>query len=880
MKISCPECGHSAIIDPVRIPVGGVMARCPKCPCRFRVQADTPEVLSDFAECLLVVCPACTHEQPFSSGCIKCGVIFARFRPRPKVRINPPVENSRKPSKILPRVLWPAVTLVSLLFLWLTVKDLLPTNVVPLHETLAVAAGLNHTVALRKDGTIWTWGDNRYGQLGNGSRDAGYGHPVKVAGLDGVVSVAAGERHSLALKEDGTVWSWGDNEHCQLGDATGVVGHTEPIMVNGLEGITAIAAGDYFSVALKDDGTLWYFGDSFFGGGTNGGIWHDFARPHQVEGVSDVVSFACGRRTIVALKEDGTVWCWGDNSQGQLGNGSYDSHNEPIAVPDLYDVTAVAAGEKFTMALKSDGTVWGWGTLYIAGGENLQRRNRPEKLAGLSGVANIKAGYWLGLALKRDGTVWYSGADTRKQEDEKSGWQFLKRSPVASTHVIYAGGKDAFLEKQDGTLLCWGLNDFGQPEVKGKRKPITLVPLLFSATAQAERVPAAAVRGETPAPLTKFQGIAAGSEHSVALARNGTVWTWGENNSGQLGSKKGSANSPLPVYEKGEGLLSSVVQVTAGSLNTLAVKADGTVWIWGLKMWERPYLNVSRQDANGIWGESPLDTIPPTRIAGVEDAIAVAGGQGGLAFVLLHRDGTLSTFGGANDQFLPHLQVRPFPELTDIVAISAGAREFAALKRDGTVWTWGSNDRKSLPENSKNQGAHLHLVENLNNVVKVVAGTESILVVKSDGTVWGWGSNLYAQTPGGLQVTSSLVPVQIPDLAEIVDITTPASGYTNGAHFLALDRKGRVWSWGYNFRGQLGQGTKGVDNVMKPALVEGLDEVTALATGKMHALALRKDGSIWSWGGNSSGQLGNASGSDSAFPVRVILPTVKEGSPR
>lgn len=385
MKISCPECGHSATIDPARIPVGAGVARCPKCSCRFRVQPITTEVSADaVAQSLLVVCPACSHEQPFASGCSKCGVIFARFRPRAKVRAkSPEVMPPPKPGKRISQVLWLPVILVSLLLLWLTVKDLLPTQITPLHETLAVAGGLNHTVALRKDGTVWTWGDNRFGQLGNGSRNAGYGSPVKVAGLEGVTSVAAGERHTLALKADGTVWSWGDNEHCQLGDTSGNVGQTVPTRIESLEGITAIGAGDYFSVALKSDGSLWYFGDYFFSGGTNGGIWHDLARPHQIDGITDVVSVACGRRTIAALKSDGTLWCWGDNTQGQLGDGSFDSRNEPMAVPDLYDVKAVAAGEQFTLALKGDGTVWGWGSLYIAGGEKVQRRNRPAQLAGL-----------------------------------------------------------------------------------------------------------------------------------------------------------------------------------------------------------------------------------------------------------------------------------------------------------------------------------------------------------------------------------------------------------------------------------------------------------------------------------------------------------------
>jgi alpha-tubulin suppressor-like RCC1 family protein len=157
-------------------------------------------------------------------------------------------------------------------------------------------------------------------------------------------------------------------------------------------------------------------------------------------------------------------------------------------------------------------------------------------------------------------------------------------------------------------------------------------------------------------------------------------------------------------------------------------------------------------------------------------------------------------------------------------------------------------------------------VSGIGNVISLAAGSDATLVVRRDGTVWGWGKNIHAVTPNGLNVESSLSPLRIPGLQNIVAVSI--SG--NGAHFLALDRNGKAWSWGLNSSYQLGQGAKGHDSICSPAMVEELDGVKAVAAGATHSLALLGDGTIRTWGRNSSGQLGNGSGTDSAYPVKVV----------
>jgi uncharacterized repeat protein (TIGR02543 family) len=172
----------------------------------------------------------------------------------------------------------------------------------------SIAGGGYHTVALKSDGTVWAWGYNRSGQLGDNTTTNRW-TPVQVSGLTGVTAIAGGGYHTVALKSDGTVWAWGYNEYGQLGDNTQTQRLT-PVQVSGLTGVTAIAGGKYHSVAIKSDGT---------------------------------------------------VWAWGSNSGGQIGDGTTTSRSIPVPVSVLTGVTAIAGGGYHSVAIKSDGTVWAWG---------------------------------------------------------------------------------------------------------------------------------------------------------------------------------------------------------------------------------------------------------------------------------------------------------------------------------------------------------------------------------------------------------------------------------------------------------------------------------------------------------------------------------------
>lgn len=258
----------------------------------------------------------------------------------------------------------------------------------------AVAAGVSHTVAVKNDGTVVSWGN-------------GYSVPE---GIKGVTSIAAGPYHTVALKDNGTVVAWGKNDYGQC---------TVP---EGLTGVTAVAAGMFHTVALKSNGTVVTWGDNWYGQGT------------VPEGLTSVIAIAAGQYHTVALKSDGTVVAWGSNDFYQC--------NVPV---NLTGVTAIAAGYHHTVALKDGGTVVGWG--FIGSEYDLIPYTVP---AGLSGVTAIATGYGHTIALKVDGTVVAWG-------DNTSGECAVPLNLNGVT-ALAAGQSHNIALKGNGTVVTWGNN--------------------------------------------------------------------------------------------------------------------------------------------------------------------------------------------------------------------------------------------------------------------------------------------------------------------------------------------------------------------------------------------------------------------------------------
>jgi len=253
----------------------------------------------------------------------------------------------KSPSFFSKKALWPKTLIGALLVATLVLGTVLPALAIQAPVVTAIAGGGVSGYALKSDGTVWAWGNGGYGQLGNNSIADSH-VPVHVYGLAGITAIASGYFSGYALKSDGTVWAWGYNAYGQLGNNSTTYSHV-PVQVSGLIGITAIAGGSYSGYALKSDGTVWAWGSNLYGElGNNSST--NYSRvpvlvPVQVFGLTGVTAIDGGGASGYALKSNGTVWAWGHNDAGQLGNNSTTDSHVPVQVSSLTDTEPIGLSD-------------------------------------------------------------------------------------------------------------------------------------------------------------------------------------------------------------------------------------------------------------------------------------------------------------------------------------------------------------------------------------------------------------------------------------------------------------------------------------------------------------------------------------------------------
>jgi len=353
-------------------------------------------------------------------------------------------------------------------------------------EIRDITAGVSHSLALDKDGVVWVWGSNQYGQLGINSSIKHKSIPMQVQDLPKIKKIAANQHHSLALTEDGKIFAWGLNLSGQLGIGTQNDSNI-PVQVLGLSAIKDIAAGYRFSMALKDDGTVWAWGAlcrqketqelrellsqfsdniSLVGGyydpansditslsETNNCVNEDVVNiksltPIQITGLNNVEAISAGFGHMLALKTDGTVWTWGCNTYGQVGNGKIGTSNNriPAQVKNLTDVISISAGYRHSLALKSDGTVWAWGhNAFGELGDGSQNDNpTPSQIQTLKNIRAVSAGFDYSLALDTNNLLWGWGQTMYGQlgKSEGSNMQVLPAINTRFKNIqkVAAGG--------------------------------------------------------------------------------------------------------------------------------------------------------------------------------------------------------------------------------------------------------------------------------------------------------------------------------------------------------------------------------------------------------------------------------------------------------
>ena len=377
----------------------------------------------------------------------------------------------------------------------------------------------------------------------------------------------------------------------------------------------------------------------------------------------------------------------------------------------------------------------------------------------------------------------------------------------------------------------------------------------------------------SPISVTSLWG---GARASIALKSDGTVWTWGINNCilgagacGKLGDGTTTERHvPIQVHGPGNiGFLTSIKAIMGGEHDNYALKSDGTVWAWGG--------NFAGQLGDGTY----TNTVTPVQVSGLF-SVTMLGGRG-YHNLALKSDGTVWAWGWNRNGELGHdTSTSPCPAplagtcsnvpvqvigVTNPLTITGGGFFSLALMPDHTLLAWGRNNHGELGDGSyADRSAPVHVSSVLSNVMNVSAGWFHAVALTADNKVWTWGDNSSGAVGNGMTSTVGVnVPLQVPGLDHVIGVSA-GDGFT-----AILKSDGTVWTWGGNNFGQLGDGTYA--SRPSPAQVQGLSEVIYVAARDYHMFVIKSDGTVWAWGSNENGECGDNTIQDRTHPVQVLF---------
>jgi len=682
-------------------------------------------------------------------------------------------------------------------------------------------------------GGVKCWGYNASGQLGDGSTRT-KAVPVSVSGLSsGIAAVTAGGYHTCAVTTGGSVKCWGDNYSGQLGIGSTDYPRITPVDVSGLSsGVTAIAAGEYHTCALTTAGGVKCWGANSAGQLGNGA--NEYARntPVDVSGLSsDVIAIAAGGGHTCALTAAGGVKCWGNNSNGQLGDGTTSgAKNMPVDVSGLSSgVTAIVVGGQHTCALTLAGSVKCWGANnynQLGDGTAGGTKNTPVDVSGLSsGIAAIAAGVRHTCVLTTSGSVKCWGANNYGQLGNGVAGS-SKNTPVnvsgldSAVAGVSAGGYHTCTLIIGGGVSCWGDNVYSQ---------------LGDGVVSVPGLPL-----DTSGLTSGMAAVVAGGYHSCALTMEGSVKCWGWNSSGQLGDGTFD-NKNIPVDVNG---LTGAVTVVTGGNHTCALTVEGGVTCWGA--------NNAGQLGDGTTGNPKNMAVPVSGLSSGVTAIATGLNHtcavttiGGVKCWGANHAGQLGD-GTADGKAAP---VDVSGLRSGVAAIVAGGTHTCALTMAGAVKCWGANSAGQLGDgttsSSKNTPVDVSSLKN--DVAAIAAGSAHTCALTIGGGAKCWGDNdEYGQLGSGSTDVDQNRPVDVNGLSSGVVAITSGNFPT-----CALTAGGRSMCWGNNEDGQLGDGTMNSRSTAK--YVTRLNSgVTAISAGGYHTCAL-STGGVKCWGWNNSG---------------------------
>jgi len=655
---------------------------------------------------------------------------------------------------------------------------------------LMMVGGTEPKRAIDNSGNLWACGDNRNGRLGNGLT-TNVSSPIQIGSLVKWASISANSGNSHGIRTDGTIWGWGNNNYSNLGISNLIHPMVAPIKMPGTTTWVTLTSGNDSGGIINSAGELWMWGYNANSGMVGQGNTTNYSSPVQVGSLTNWLTISIASQTPTCIKTDGTLWAWGLNAQGQVGDGTTTNRSSPVQIGGLTTWESASSGYQHGVAIKTDGTLWAWGS------------NTYGQL-GQGNTTNSSSPAQIGSA-----TNWATCSGVRYQ---------------------------TFAINDSGELWACGDNPYGFLGDGTTTDRSSLVQI---------------------GSLTTWSILGKGcinNSSMSAIKTDGTLWSWGRNDVGQIGDGSTTdRSSPVQI-----GSLTNWASAALGYKRSTYVTTTGEAWGTGYNG-ASGELGIGKAFSANVSSPVQIGNHSPwVKIGGSHNHIHGVTADGKLWGWGLNTLGVLGDGTEVGKSFPVQIGTSTRWNATGFPTIGHADKRSAIIDADGKLFTSGKGATGVLGSGSTSNLSTLTQVGSLTNWKLVRSGSDSVHAIKTDGTLWGWGYNADGRVGDGTTTVRSS-PVQLGALT-----TWDKLGHNNGSvHMIKTD--GTLWAVGPNGSGDLGDGT----TTTRSSPVQIGSETDWTSIGSASAIAAVRGGKLFTWGYNAKGQAGHGDTTNRSSPTQV-----------
>jgi len=782
-------------------------------------------------------------------------------------------------------------------------------------ETITeVSLGFYHSSAITSEGRIFTWGGNNYGQLGDGTTTDRY-NPTEITSNftlnigETITETSLGYYHSSAITSEGKIFTWGANLNGQLGDGTQIdkdipTAITSNFSLNMGETITSVSLGYYHSSAITSEGRIFTWGFNYFGELGDGttifkktptGITNNF----NLNIGETVTSVSLGHGYSSAITSEGRIFTWGGNLDGQLGNATtsgYDANPLPIEITGNFSlntgeiVASVSLGDSHSSVMTSEGRIFTWGKNEYGqlGDGTATNRDTPTLITSNFSlnigetITSASLGSNYSSAITSEGRIFTWGYNRRGQLGDGSYNLDPNSIPTEITSNFSLNIGETITETSlgfyhssaitsEGRIFTWGDNYHGK---------------LGDGTATDRYAPTEITSNFSYNTGETITEVSLGSSHSSAITSKGRIFTWGYNFYGQLGDGT-NINKDIPTEITSKFNLNTgetITSVSLGSNYSSAITSEGRIFTWGYGVYGQigDGTTANRYTPIEITSNFGLDVGETITSASLGSNHSSAISSEGRIFIWGSNAFGQIGDGTTTDRYIP-IEITGNFSLNvgeTITGVSLGSNHSSAITSEGKIFIWGFNSDGQLGDGTTtNRDTPTEITSNFTlytgeTITTVSLGYAHSSAITSEGRIFTWGANANGELGDGT-IANRYTPTEITSdfSLSIEEIITSVSLGIN--HSAAITSEGRIFAWGYNGNGQIGDGTT-TNRYTPTEITSNLslnteEIITKVSIGSNHSSAITSEGRIFTWGYNGNGQIGDGTTTNRYTPTEITL---------